>query len=90
MRELDVSSVDTNDEGANPIVLYRVRAGDDLQSIAMQFYGRRDFWVFLFMANPGDIHGLRGLPPGKLLRVPVLPGWRDASRITEPARETGG
>lgn len=58
-----------------PTILYRIRPGDDLQSVAAQFYGRRDFWVFIFLANPGEIHGLGALPPGKFLSVPVLPTW---------------
>lgn len=59
--------------------LYRVHPGDDLRSIAVQFYGRRDFWVFIFIANPGEIHGLSDLRPGKVLRIPAL--FDDGGRV---------
>jgi len=78
---------DNDTDGGVPTVVYRVRPGDDLSSIASQFYGRPDLWVFIFVANPGDIHGLDGLPDGKVLNIPVLPAWGDLavfSDVSEP------
>lgn len=68
--------------------LYRVHPGDDLRSIAVQFYGRRDFWVFIFIANPGEIHGLQDLRPGKVLRIPAL--FDDGDRAPDGAEGAEG
>lgn len=64
-------STDTEDELTSR--LYRVRPGDDLHSIAAAFYGRRDLWVFIYVANPDEIHGIRDLRPGRVLNIPELP-----------------
>jgi nucleoid-associated protein YgaU len=63
----------TSSYGEMPTSLYRVQPGDDLRSIAVEFYGRGDLWILISLANPGDIHGLRDLRPGKILRIPTLP-----------------
>lgn len=77
------SAAQTNGNATLRTALYRVHPGDDLRSIAVRFYGRRDFWVFIFIANPGEIHGLQDLRPGKVLRIPAL--FDDGDRASDGA-----
>lgn len=52
--------------------LYRVRAGDDLRSIAERTYGHAAFWFFLLRANLRKLRGREELRPGQFLYLPDL------------------
>lgn len=52
--------------------LYRVKAGDDLRSIAERTYGHAAFWFFLLRANLRKLRGGDELRPGQILFLPEL------------------
>jgi nucleoid-associated protein YgaU len=52
--------------------LYRVKAGDNLRSIAEKTYGHAAFWFFLLRANLRELRGGEELRPGQILYLPDL------------------
>jgi nucleoid-associated protein YgaU len=52
--------------------LYRVKAGDDLRSIAERTYGHAAFWFFLLRANLRKLRDGDELRPGQILYLPEL------------------
>jgi nucleoid-associated protein YgaU len=62
----------TEENGTTIGRFYRVRAGDDLLSIAERTYGHAAFWFFVLRANLRKLRDGDGLRPGQILYLPEL------------------
>jgi len=49
---------------------YRVKKGESLRTIAIQFYGNKDKWILIYNANRSEINNPDLLTPGQVLNIP--------------------
>jgi LysM repeat protein len=63
-----------------PVIVHRVRKGDTFELLAAEYYGSRDFGVFVLLAN-GLSHP-RPLKPGEKLDIPTAWKYRIAEGDT--------
>jgi nucleoid-associated protein YgaU len=49
---------------------YRVKKGESLRTIAIQFYGNKDKWMLIYNANRAEINNPDLLTPGQVLNIP--------------------
>ncbi len=64
---------------------HRVQLGDDLRSIAGQYYGDPDRWPEVFTANRAALGNEPILLPGQSLVIPVLPEQDTVDQPSSPA-----
>lgn len=57
---------------ADPVLIYTVREGETLESLAVRFYGDAGFGKSIAEAN--DVNGEAELAPGSVLLLPLVPG----------------
>lgn len=50
--------------------IHVVRAGDTLQSLALKYYGKPDFYLDIYLANQDQLTSPINLPAGKALKIP--------------------
>jgi nucleoid-associated protein YgaU len=62
----------TEEHGTTIGRFYRVKAGDDLRSIAERTYGHAAFWFFVLRANLRKLRDGYELRPGQVLYLPEL------------------
>ena len=54
----------------NAVKKYRVKQGESLRTIAIQFYGDKDKWILIYNANRTEINNPDLLTPGQVLNIP--------------------
>lgn len=70
----------------------RVQSGETLRLIALDLYGNREFWVYLYLENMKRIENPNLVPVGTMLTIPDSSSYPiDASdpRSVERAKKLG-
>ncbi len=66
--------VTTEQVSALPLLAnHTVRAGDTLARLAIQYYGDRDAFIYIYEANKDLLAQPEQISPGQTLRIPALP-----------------
>lgn len=52
--------------------IYTIKSGDSLSTIASEFYGREDLWIFIFYANRDSISNPDRINVGDIILIPAI------------------